>query len=328
LRAAWYEATGPARGVLRVGALPDPTPGPGEVLVAVAASGINPHDTKRRAGWRGMVMPFPRVVPQADGAGVIRAVGPGVPASRVGERVWLWGGLPARPMGTAAELCAVAADRAVSLPDGIEFADGACLGVPACTAHKAVFADGSVAGKTVLVSGAAGAVGHFAAQMAASDGARVIATVSSPEKAAHARAAGATHVIDYRHEDVAARIRDIVGSHGVDRIIEVDFGANAALDASIIAEHGVIAAYSSTSQPEPVLPYYPLQHKAATLRFIQGLLLNESARRAAVDAITAGLRAGKLKATIARRFPLAEIAAAHEHLESGQAMGKVIVEIS
>jgi NADPH2:quinone reductase len=324
VRAAWYDRTGPAAEVLEVGELPTPTPGPGEVLVRVAASGINPHDTKRRAGWNGLTMAFPRVVPHADGAGTIEAVGDGVDRERMGERVWLHGG-KARAFGTAAEHTVVAADCAYPLPDGIDFATGACLGVPACTAHHAVFVDGPVGGQTILVQAGAGAVGHFAVQFAAQAGARVIATASSPEKARHARDAGAAEVVDYRKEDVVQRVRDLTGGRGVERIVEVDFGANLATCAALIRENGVIAAYSSTAAPNPTLPYYAFAHKGATLRFIQGLLLAPEARRAAIGAIGTGLREGTLKATVARSFPLAEIANAHACLESGRAMGKVVV---
>jgi NADPH2:quinone reductase len=326
LRAAWYDRTGPAAEVLEVGELPMPSPGPGEVLVRVAASGINPHDTKRRAGWNGLKLAFPRVVPHADGAGTIEAVGAGVDAGRVGQRVWLHGGAP-RAFGTAAAFAAVAGDCAHPLPEGVDFAAGACLGVPACTAHHAVFADGPVAGQTILVQAGAGAVGHFAVQFASQGGARVIATVSSPEKARHARDGGADAVVDYRTEDVIDRVRSLTGGRGVDRIIEVDFGANLDTCAALIRENGVIAAYSSTAVPNPTLPYYAFAHKGATLRFIQGLLLTADARRAAVADIDAGLSRGTVKVTVARSFPLAGIAKAHAYLESGQAMGKVVVTV-
>lgn len=327
MRAAWYDRTGPAAAVLEIGELPTPSPGPGEVLVRIAASGINPHDTKRRAGWNGLRMAFPRIVPQADGAGTIEAVGAGVEAGRLGQRVWVHGGSPARPFGTAAEFAAVPADWAHPLPAGVDVALGACLGVPACTAHHAVFADGPVEGKTVLVQAGAGAVGHFAVQFARQGGARVIATASSPEKARHAAAGGADHVVDYRTEDVIARVRELTGGRGVDRIVEVDFGANLKIDAALIKDNGVVAAYSSTAVPNPSLPYYAFASKGATLHFVQGLLLTPRARRAAVAGIEAGLSRGTLKATVAKRFPLANVAAAHAYLESGMAMGKVLVTV-
>ncbi|MBB4120238.1 NADPH:quinone reductase [Martelella radicis] len=329
MRAAFYERTGPAGDVLKFGDLTDPAPGPGEVLVAVRASGINPADVKRRAGWRGMGMDHPLIIPHTDGAGEIIAVGPGVDAGRIGERVWLWnaqGGYrqKGRAYGTAAELIAIDARQAVRLNDHLTFAEGACLGVPAMTAHRAVFADGSVAGKTVLVSGAAGAVGHFAVQMAALDGARVIGTVSSDASARHATDAGAEITINRKAEDVAARILDLTDGAGVDRIIEVDFAANAALAAAVLKPNGTIAAYSSSSNPEPVLSYYAFASIGANLRFIQGFAIPEDAHRAGEARIDALAGSGRLQVAIGATFSLADIALAHERVEAG-GLGNVVV---
>ncbi len=332
MQAAWYERTGPAAEVLTIGRLPKPKPGPGEVLVRVQASGINPSDTKRRAGWRSRSGPLPnRVIPHADGAGMVAEIGAGVDASWIGRRVWIWnagggavyGTQNGPETGTAAEFVALPVGHVTPLPENVDFAVGASLGVPACTAHYAVLADGPVAGQTVLVQGGAGAVGEWAVRIAADAGARVIATVSSPEKAEIAHTAGAAVVVDRRREDVVAAVREIAPS-GVDRIVEVDFGANAATDAAVIAVHGTIASYSSTSAPQPVVPYYPLQYKGATLRFIQGYLLPPAARAAAIADI-ARLLGGEWRPTIAARFPLARIAEAHALLESGKAAGNVVV---
>jgi 2-desacetyl-2-hydroxyethyl bacteriochlorophyllide A dehydrogenase len=327
MRAAWYERAGPAAEVLQLGELPDPAPEAGEVLVRVRTSGVNPSDTKQRGGWRGAKPAFPRIVPHADGAGEIIAVGAGVERARIGERVWVYNGVglydARRAFGTAAELVALPADQAVALPDGLDFAQGACLGIPACTAHRAVFADGPVRGLTILIQGGAGAVGHYAVQFAAQAGARVIATVSSPEKAAHARAAGAHEIIDRKREDVVALVRALAGEAGVDRIIEVDFGANLAIDAELIRLNGTIASYSSTTAPEPTFPYYKLAFKGANLRLIQGYQLPPEARAAAL----ADIARLKLIHTIDQRFPLAQIARAHERVESGKALGNVVVEI-
>ena len=328
MRAVWYERTGPAADVLVCGRLPDPEPGPGEVLVRVRASGVNPSDTKQRGGWRGARPAFPLIVPHADGAGEIVACGAGV-SRRVGERVWIYNGVglydARRATGTCAELIALPGAQAVPLPDGVEFVAGATFGIPAQTAHRTVFADGPVAGQTILVAGGAGAVGHYAIQFARLAGAKVIATVSGPAKAAHARAAGAETTIDRRQEDVAKRVREIVGA--VDRIVEVDLGANLAIDAAVLAQNGTIASYSSTAVPEPVFPYYPLAFKGANLRLVQGYNLPAAARAAAIADIGRWSAEGKLTHAIARRFPLSETAAAHEFLESGTAIGNVVVEI-
>jgi NADPH:quinone reductase-like Zn-dependent oxidoreductase len=329
MRAAWYERTGPAAEVLQVGTLPDPAPAAGEVLVRVRASGVNPSDTKQRAGWRGAKPAFARVIPHSDGAGEIVDAGGGVERARIGTRVWLYNcvGLydARRGNGAAAELIALPAEQAVPLSPALDYAAGACLGVPAQTAHRAVFADGPVEGLTILVAGGAGAVAHYAIQMARLGGARVIATVSSPAKAAHAAAAGA-ETIDRKREDVVARVLALTGGAGVDRIIEVDFGANVALDVGVLKPNGTIASYSSTAVPEPLFPYYPLAFKGANLRLVQGYNLPPAARRAAIADITRWAGEGKLIHAIAARFPLAEIARAHEYLESGRAIGNVVVE--
>lgn len=335
MRAAWYDRTGPAAEVLEIGELPAPRPGPGEVLVAIRASGINPSDTKARAGWRSPASLSQRVIPHSDGAGVIASVGDGLDPARNGERVWLWnaqgagtyGAVNGPVAGTAAQFAVVPAAHAVPLPDQTSFVTGACLGVPACTAHYAVFADGDVKGRTVLVQGGAGAVGELAVQFAANAGARVITTVSSPEKAEIARAAGAHHIIDRRRADVVSSVLALAPD-GVERIIEVDFGANGEADARMIAVNGIIASYSSTSRPEPTLPYYPLQFRGATLRLIQGYLLPAQARGGAIDDIHRLLAAARLRPTIAAILPLADIAKAHELVESGRAVGNIVLTVS
>ena len=264
MRAAWYEKNGPAAEVLQVGDMPVPEPAPGEVRVRVVASGLNPTDVKARAGSR--LMGFPRIVPHQDGAGVIEEVGAGVPASRIGERVWLFTVQWQRPWGTAAEHTVVPAALAVTLPANTGFAEGACLGIPAVTAHRCLFADGPVAGQTVLVTGGAGAVGHYAIQLAKWAGARVIATISSREKAVLAAEAGADHLVNYRTEDAAAHILELTGGAGVDRIVDVDFGANLAVSAKVIKTNGAIATYASIGDPEPRLPFYALMSRNAAIR--------------------------------------------------------------
>lgn len=328
MRAAWYRRPGPAHEVLEVGELPDPSPAPGEVLVRIHASGINPSDTKRRAGWRGARMEHPRVVPHSDGAGVIEAVGEGVDAARIGEPVWLYNAQRGRAFGTAAEFCALPAAQAIRLPDPVSFEEGACLGVPASTAHFAVFADGAVRDQTILVQGGAGAVGHYAVQFAAWGGARVIATVSNAQKAAHARAAGAAATVNYRREDVVAAVHRLTGGAGVERIVEVDLGANLAVDAALIRPNGIIASYSSTRVPEPVFPYYPLAYKGVTLRLVQAYILPPAARAQAIADITAGLEQRFLCHAIAAVFPLERVAEAHALAESGNALGNVILRVT
>jgi NADPH:quinone reductase len=325
MKAAWFERKGPARDVLVVGDADRPSPAPGEVLVRVHASGVNPSDTKGRGGARGNnAMPWPRIVPHQDGAGVIEALGDSVEASRVGERVWLYETQWQRPFGTAAEYVALPAHQAVPLADGVDFACGAALGVPAMTAHRCVFADGPVAGKTVLVTGAAGAVGFYAVQFAAHGGARVIATVSNAEQERVAREAGAELVINRRQADVAEAIL-AAGPHA-DRVVEVAFGANLATSLKVLAPNGVIATYSSDADPEPTLPYWPLVLLDATVRFVLVYAMSREAHDEAAGAISEGLREGWLKHNIGARLPLERIAEAHELVERGGA-GKVVIEL-
>jgi len=321
MRAAFYRRTGPASEVIETGVLPDPIAGPGEVLVSVYASGINPADVKRRAGWGGMAMGHDLIVPHCDGAGVVTDVGDGVSVSRIGERVWMYNaqggyGTTGRAFGTAAELIAIAADQAVVLPAAFGMAEGACLGVPAMTAHRCVFADGPVTGQTVLVQGGAGAVGHLAVQMARLGGARVIATVSGPNGAAHACAAGAQDFIDRHREDVAAKVLALTAGAGVDRIIEVDFAANLATDAAILVPNGWIASYSCSSDPHPALPYYAFASKGANLRFVQGFSLPNAARAEAIDFVAR--HSTDIHIAVGACFRLDELAKAHQRVEQVQ----------
>jgi NADPH:quinone reductase len=326
MRAVWYDRCGPAEDVLKVGDLPRPAPRAGEVLVRVHVSGVNPHDVKKRSGWMGGVLSAPRVIPHSDGAGVILEVGEGVPPSRRGERVWIMHASQASPgAGAAAEFAVVHADHAAPLPDGVDFDVGACLGVPFMTAHDAVLRDGPVSGRTVLVQGGAGMVAGYAIQLAVLAGARVIATASSPEKAAVAQGLGAAAVVNHREPNAAEEIMRHTQGAGVDRIVEVDFGANLALDQAVIRPHGVIASYSSSRVREPVFPYYALAPKAVTIHIVQGMLLTHARARAGIADATTLLAARRLVHPIAAAFPLGRTAEAHRLQESGAAMGKVLV---
>ena len=331
MRAAFYTRTGPAEDVLEIGEQPDPVAGENEVLVRVRASGINPADVKRRAGWRGMGMDHSLVIPHTDGAGEIVDVGAGVDRARIGERVWMWNaqggyGEAGRSFGTAAEMIALPSVQAVRLAEQFDFAAGACLGVPAMTAWRAIHADGPVEGQTLLINGAAGAVGHMAVQIAVAGGARVIATVGNDAAAAHVRATGVHELIDRKRENVAERVLELTENAGVERIIEVDFAANQNLDATVLRTNGTIAAYSSTSDPAPVLAYYSFAAKGANLRFIQGFALPKQTRRDGEAGIARLAAEGRLQVAVARTFPLDEIAAAHHAVENGS-LGNIVVDI-
>src|SRR6266513_1826211 len=235
MNAAWYEKQGPARHVLVVGTLPDPEPEPGEVRIRVAASGINPGDVKKRQNAFGYGMPFPRVIPHSDGAGTIDRIGQGVARPRIGERVWCYGAQSYRAFGTAAEYVVVPSSQAVPLPDGVPFEQGACLGIPGITAHRAVFADGPIKGVTVLIAGATGGVGSVATQLAAWGGALVIGTVRGSDDVQRARRLGAAHDVDTSAGDAVAQIRAIAPD-GVERVVEVAFGPNAALNSRVVSQ--------------------------------------------------------------------------------------------
>jgi NADPH2:quinone reductase len=324
MRAAWYAQQGEAADVLQLGEVERPEPGPGEVRVRIHASGVNPSDTYGRRGGAGP-MAFPRVIPHQDGAGVVESVGPGVPPERIGERVWVYEATWNRPGGTAAEFAVVPAQRAVRLPDGVDFDAGACLGIPAMTAHRAVFADGPVSGQVILVTGGAGAVGTAAIQLAKWGGATVVATISSDEKAAVARGAGADHIINYRTDDVAAMVRGLTANAGVERIVEVDFGGNLQTSLQIVKLHGTIASYATRGDPEPKVPFRALMVKNVTVRAILVYTMPEPAKVAAMADVTRALEAGALQPLIGARLPVDRIAEAHTAVERGTVIGNVVV---
>ena len=328
MKAVWYERVGPAAEVLRHGELPDPEPGPGEVRVRLSASGVNPSDAKTRAGVSKRPTMFPRIVPQSDGAGTIDRVGDGVRESRIGERVWVYNAQWERPFGTAAELVALSAELAVPLPKNIGFAEGACLGIPVMTAHRCLLGDGDVAGKTVLVTGGAGVVGHYAIQLAKWRGANVIATVSSEAKATHARAAGADLAIDYKREAVADRVLEATGGRGVDRIVEVDLGANMPVTVRVLAPGGTVSAYASMGSREPALPVYPMMMRNARIDMVLVYTMSEEHKRRATSDITEWLASGRCEFAIAARYSLDRLADAHDVVERGDKIGHVVVDLA
>ena len=326
MRAVWYERQGPAGEVLQTGEIETPEPARGEVRVRLYASGVNPSDSKNRLGFRGP-MKFPRVVPHSDGAGEIDRVGPEVDPSRAGQRVWVFNGQWKRPMGTAAEYIVLPAEQAVPLPSGMDFAQGACVGIPGMTAHRCLFADGPVHGKTLLVTGGAGAVGHCAIQLGKWGGANVLTTVSSKGKADSARAAGADETVNYKTEDVAARVRDLTGGAGVDRIIEVDFGGNLGASLKILKNNGSIATYASMGDMEPKLPFYPFMFLNTLVRQVFVYTMPNEAKRQACDDLVRAMEEGRLTFPVAARYGLDGSAGAHELIEEEKAMGNVILDI-
>jgi NADPH:quinone reductase len=323
MRAAYYEKNGPANEVLHVGEVETPKPGPGEVRIKLKTSGVNPSDVKNRLGTTRKIA-FPRVIPHSDGAGEIDAVGPGVAASRLGERVWTWNGQWKRPFGTAAEYITLPENQAVKLPAAIGFEAGACLGIPALTAWHAVDLAGTTQGSTLLIAGGAGAVAHYAIQFAKARGATVITTISSPEKAAVARAAGADHTIDYKRENVGERVMALTKG-GADAVIELDLTANAPLIPVTLRPHGTLVVYGTG--PQVQFPGSFCLVNNITVKFMIVYELTPDARARAVADITRMLEADRLIHNVAARFALDQIVAAHEAVEQGRAIGNVVVTL-
>lgn len=327
MKAVWYTEQGDPERVLRVGEQPQPHAAAGEVRVALHASGVNPADMNRRAG-RGYAMEGPLVIPHSDGSGVVDEVGAGVDERWLGRRVWLYNGQRGgRLHGTAARYIALDAELIAELPEGTSFEAGACLGIPCMTAHRCVTLGADLADKTVLVSGGAGAVGHYAVQWAKRFGARVIATVSSPDKARHASAAGADLTIDYRADDVARAVHAFA-PRGIDHIVDVDFGGNLPVFFPLLAANASIAYYATNGDRMPVWPAAQAMRRNLS---VHAVLLNNTpsaARRRAQQDIVEWLRAGGMQHTIASRHTLERCADAHAAVESGHKRGTVVVVCS
>ena len=324
MKAVWYESAGPARQVLKYGDRPRPEAGQGQALIRVRASGVNPSD----AGMRGNgPMAYPQITPNSDGAGIVEAIGPGVADSWLGRRVWFYNGQRnGRAYGSAAEYIELDTDLLTPLPDHVSFAEGATLGIPCMTAHRSLFLSGPVQGQTVLVTGGAGAVGHYAVQLAKWAGARVIATVSSADKAARATAGGADHVINYRQENVAETVMDFTGGAGVHHIVDVDFGGNLEASLACLRVNGSIAYYATKGASLPQVPALTLMRLNAKVSGVYLPISPHEARRRAQADIAAWIAEVPRQLAVAARFPLEDCAGAHEKVEAGDKAGTVVVE--
>ena len=326
MRAAYYESTGSARDVLKLAEIDDPRPAAGEVLVDIAYSGVNPSDVRARGGGSKRPFNFDRTVPHSDGAGTITAVGAGVPADRIGERVWLWNGQWFRPFGTAAERIALPSAQAVTLPSGISLEEGACLGIPALTAWYALHQTPDIAGKTVLVVGGAGSVARYAIEIAKSRGARVLTTTSVEEKTKYALDAGADLALDYRAPDFCERVLAETSGQGVDCCLESNLAGNAAVLPTIMAPHGTLVVYG-TGGPEATIPSNAIMQKNIRMQFIFVYEIPESERPAALDGINALLERGAITKPKTITFGLDQIVEAHEAVENGIRFGQVLVSL-
>jgi NADPH2:quinone reductase len=328
MKAAWYTQNGEAQDVMQVGELPTPTPQAGEVLVRLMTSGVNPSDVKSR---RARPLNDPLIVPHSDGAGVIEAVGAGVSAARVGQRVWVWNGQWQRAWGTCAQYIALPEAQAVALPDDTDFAAGACMGIPGLTAVQSVILSerlaGDLRGQTVLVTGASSAVGHYITQMVCLAGGRVIGTVGSEAKAAHAQAAGMAEAIFYKTESVPERVKALTQGRGADVIIDMDFSTTARWAAEgALAAHGQVVCYGSNAL-EVNLPFRPWLFQSMGVKFFLVYDLTPADRQKAVARLSAMLSQQQLQHSIGARFSLDQIAQAHQTVEAGQTVGNVVVDL-
>ena len=327
MKAAWYESQGAARDVLVVGEMPDPSPEPGEVRIRLSASGINPGDLKKREDAFRVGMSYPRVIPHSDGAGIIDQVGEGVDKARIGQRVWCFGAQSYRPFGTAAQYTVVPTQHAVLLPETVTLEAGACLGIPALTAHRAVHAGGLVAGRNVLVQGGGGAVGLFSIGFSRQAGAQVVATVRSPLDEQAALAAGAHHVVRVDHRpqgEVSAELSSLAPA-GIHHIVEVAFDVNFDVDLHLLAQGGAIAAYA-TQDARPGIPFWELLFKNARLFLLGSDDFPLKDKLMAAAATNELLDSGWKSLRIARTFPLEDIVGAHEYANAGPG-GRVVLTI-
>lgn len=325
MKAAWYTKNGAAKDALIVGDLDTPNPGPGQVRVRLKTSGVNPSDVKSRIS-RPLNAPF--IIPHSDGAGLIDAVGSGVSQDRIGERVWIWNGQWARPHGTASEFIVLDSHQAAHLPESTTFAEGACLGIPALTALQAVNLCGELKGKTVLVTGAASSVGHYAAQLCVQAGATVIGTVGSPDKAAHAKSVGVSECIFYKNESVSERIKAITNGAGVHAIIDMDFSsASQWLAHGVLAPHGIFVCYGSNNPGDITINFRPLLFQSITFKFFLIYDLTQQDREKTLAQMQDLLNKQSLKHTVAKTFSLSEIVDAHTAVEEGRYTGNVVLEI-
>ena len=327
MKAVWFETFGTAADTLVTGEQPRPVAGPGEVLVKLKTTGVNPSDVKKRAGAFPNLLDDGLVIPHSDGAGVIEAVGEGVSTSRIGERVFVYQAQFARRLGTAAEYVALEDRRAPTLPENASFEVGACIGIPIMTAHRCVFADGPVDGQTIVVTGGAGRVGYYAIQWAKSAGATVIATASNPEDADTCKSVGADFVVNHRQDDWAEQVLECTAGEKVNRVVDVEFGYNLPQVLKFIAVNGVIATYSSTQVKEPKLPFLQMMFMDLTLRMVIVYAMPEEAKQQAVSDTIEFLAAGKLQHRIAHSLPFDEMVKSHELVEQGGFGGCVVVNL-
>jgi NADPH2:quinone reductase len=329
MRASWYSKTGPAVEVIKIGEIETPNADEGEVRVKLHASGVNPADVKLRSGISSYDYNFPLIIPNSDGAGIVDQVGPNVSKAFFGKKVWVFNGQRlGRAFGTAAEFITLNAKYVTELPECASFEQGATFGIPGMTAYHSVFSDGPVLGKTILITGGAGAVGFYAVSLAAWGGARVLATVSNSVKGELAILGGATDIINYKEEDVTKSVKELTNGEGVDRVVSVDFGGNLSWLTNVIRQNGCVAAYASDSERMPKIDFYQFMKKNIQIRpFILNALTQNRLDNARYGINKWVSERPNATRPIAAEFELEKISDAHELVESGSKFGTVIVKL-
>ena len=326
MKAVWYNSFGPAEEVLNIGEFDTPEPEAGEVKIRVYASGVNPSDTKKRLGANPALLADGPVIPNSDGAGEIVSVGEGVSSSRVGERVWVYNAQYGRQLGTSAEFVCLPSDHAIILPDSAEYSAGAMMGIPAMTAHRCVFSDGSINGQTLLITGGAGRVGYYAIEWAKQNGSTVIATASSEDSREQCVRAGADLVVGHPSDETVSEIIEYTNGRKIDRIIEGDFGANLLPVLDILKTSGTIATYSSMTDMNPSIPFIRMMFMDITIRMVLVYAMPDQAKAHAAKDITTMLSQNSFANRVAREYSLDNISDAHNMIESGEAYGSVIIK--
>jgi NADPH2:quinone reductase len=327
MKAAIFKSLGPAEQVLETVDIEKPVVAHGEVLVRIKCSAVNPSDVKKRSGAFPDLLDDGFIIPHSDASGVIEAVGHGVPSSRIGERVWLYNAQYLRRFGTAAEYVSVPSNFAAHLPDEAGFDEGSCVGIPAMTAHRCTFADGSVDGKTILITGGAGRVGHYAIQMAKQAGATVIATAGSLEAEEHCYTAGADIVCPHQGLEMTSTVMEQTQGQGVDRVIEGEFGANLPHILKVVRTGATIATYSSVQVANPAIPFKQMMFMDLSIRMVLMYAMPEPAKLEAITAINNYLKQGKLQHRIAHHLPLDEIVRSHQLIEQKGFYGAVVLDV-
>jgi len=325
MKAAWYKKFGNADEVLNYENYETPVPKQGEVLVRLKTSGINPSDVKKRAGASPSALDAGPIIPHSDGSGVVEAVGLGVEDSRVGQKVWVYNAQYGRQLGTAAEYIAINSSQAVCMPDETSFEEGACMGIPAMTAHRCITADGPVTGQTILVTGGAGRVGYYAIQFGKLFGAKVIATAGSEESRNHCFDAGADLVTDHPGKFSTKEIKEFTNGQGVERIVDCEFGVNLTNMLDVIKTNGVISTYASMAEPNPVIPFYRMMFLDITIRLVLVYTMPDDAKLNAIKDISNCLKEVKLKHRIAHNISLSKIVKGHQLVEDGNCLGCVVL---